>query len=302
MPRSIKFLSAFAVASIAACGTDSTAPTIRTSEVAIPRAAASASSSNIVVTESDIARQIEDTPPTRSWVFYYRVPTSTGAFVSGPGSPPLGVGSFEMGTVLATDKGTLFNYDHVGTRLADITALSYATYRDPASTAPAVELPSMNIEVDFNGPAVAGGYTSLVFEPVYNPTQGAIQSGVWQSWDGIPGIWWSTRPINGCGTPPCYQPWSDILAANPNATILGGFGVNQGSGSAELIAATDALSIEANGSSWTYNFEPFRTPVTKDDCKNDGWQGLRDADGVPFRNQGQCISYVNHRDHESGDT
>jgi hypothetical protein len=68
-----------------------------------------------------------------------------------------------------------------------------------------------------------------------------------------------------------------------------------------LIAATDALSIAANGSSWTYNFEPFRTPITKDDCKNGGWQSVRDADGVPFRNQGQCVSYVNHRDHESGD-
>jgi len=257
------------------------------------------SSGIIVVTESDIARQIEDTPPTRSWVFYYRSPTSTGAFVSGPGTPPLGVGSFQMGTVLATDKGTLFNYDHVGTRLADITALSYATYRDPASTAPAVQLPSMNIEVDYNGPAVAGGYTSLVFEPVYNPDQGAIQSGVWQSWRGIPGIWWSTRPINGCATPPCYQPWSDIVAANPDATILGGFGVNQGSGSGGLIAATDALKISANGSSWTYNFEPFRTPATKDECKKGGWQNLRKADGSPFKNQGDCVSYVNHVNHTS---
>jgi hypothetical protein len=262
-------------------------------------AAASPSSGSIVVTESDIARQIEDTPPTRSWVFYYRSPTSTGAFVSGPGTPPLGVGSFQMGTTLATDKGTLFNYDHVGTRLADITGLSYATYRDPASTAPPVQLPSMNIEVDYNGPAVAGGYTSLVFEPVYNPDQGAIVSGAWQSWRGIPGIWWSTRPINGCGTPPCYQSWSDIVAANPDATILGGFGVNQGSGSGGLIAATDALKIAANGSSWAYNFEPFRTPLTKDDCKNGGWQNLRAADGSSFKNQGQCVSYVNHVNHTS---
>lgn len=287
----------------AACSTEPIAPTLKTSEQAIPigAAAATSSSSNIVVTESDIARQIEDTPPTRSWVFYFRSPTSTGAFVSGPGNPPLGVGSFEMGTVLATDKGTLFNYDHVGTRLADITALSYATYRDPASTAPAVQLPSMNIEVDYNGPAVAGGYTSLVFEPVYNPTQGAIQSGVWQTWNGIPGIWWSTRPINGCAVSPCYQSWNDIVAANPNASILGGFGVNQGSGSGGLIAASDALKISHNGSSWAYNFEPFRTPVTKDDCKNGGWQNLRDAGGAPFKNQGQCVSYTNHQNHDSDD-
>jgi hypothetical protein len=177
-----------------------------------------------------------------------------GAFITGPGNPPLGVGSFQMGTVLATDKGTLFNYDHVGTKLTNITAISYATYRDPASTAPADQLPSVNIEVDYNGPAVAGGYTSLVFEPVYQPTpaqlpvppQDPIQSGVWQSWNGIPGIWWSTRPINGCAVPPCYQQWSDIVAANPDATILGGFGVNQGSGSGGLVAATDALAIRHN--------------------------------------------------------
>jgi hypothetical protein len=302
MARSLKFLGTSALAAIAACSsTDSTGPTVKSSDAVFPiTAAASPSSGSIVVTESDIARQIEDTPPTRSWVFYYRSPTSTGAFVSGPGSPPLGVGSFQMGTALATDKGTLFNYDHVGTRLADITGLSYATYRDPASTAPAVQLPSMNIEVDYNGPAVAGGYTSLVFEPVYNPDQGAIVSGAWQSWRGIPGIWWSTRPINGCGTPPCYQSWSDIVAANPDATILGGFGVNQGSGSGGLIAATDALKIAANGSSWAYNFEPFRTPLTKDDCKNGGWQNVRAADGSSFKNQGQCVSYVNHVNHTSG--
>jgi hypothetical protein len=156
----------------------------------------------------------------------------------------------------------------------------------------------MNIEVDYNGPNVVGGYTSLVFEPVYNPTEGAIQSGVWQTWSGIPGIWWSTRPINGCATPPCYQSWSDIVAANPDATILGGFGVNQGSGSGGLIAATDALTIAAAGSRWTYNFEPFRTPTTKDDCKNGGWENLRAADGSSFKNQGQCVSYVEHTMHE----
>ena len=305
MALTFKFAGAVALVALAACGSDVTAPTLNSSEAALtggPASSSSSSSHTVVVTESDVSRQVEDTPPLRSWVFYTRSPTSTGAFVTGPGNPPLGVGSFKMGTVLATDKGTLFNYDHFGTRLVDITAISYATYRDPASTAPAVQLPSVNIEVDYNGPAVAGGYTSLVFEPVYNPTQGAIQSGVWQSWNGIPGIWWSTRPINGCSVPPCYQPWSDIVAANPNATILGGFGVNQGSGSGGLIAATDALTIRHGGTTWTYNFEPFRTPLTKDDCKNGGWETLRAADGSSFKNQGQCVSYVNHQNHSSEDT
>lgn len=257
------------------------------------------SSGVVVVTESDIARQIEDTPPTRSWVFYTRAATpATGAFVTGPGSPPLGVGSFRTGTALDTDKGTLFNFDHVGARLADINAISYATYRDATSTAPAGQLPSINIQVDANG-AEPGGFTTLVFEPIYNPSQGSVQTGVWQTWNGISGIWWSTRAINGVCATTCYVSWHDIVTANPNATILGGFGVNQGTGNGGLFAATDALELGVSGTRWVYNFEPFRTPATKDDCKNGGWQNLRTADGSSFKNQGDCVSYVNHVNHTS---
>jgi hypothetical protein len=32
----------------------------------------------------------------------------------------------------------------------------------------------------------------------------------------------------------------------------------------------------------------------KDQCKNDGYKNLTDANGEPFKNQGQCVSYSNH--------
>ena len=34
------------------------------------------------------------------------------------------------------------------------------------------------------------------------------------------------------------------------------------------------------------------SPQSKDDCKNGGWQTLRDGNGKPFKNQGDCVSYV----------
>lgn len=34
-------------------------------------------------------------------------------------------------------------------------------------------------------------------------------------------------------------------------------------------------------------------PTTKDECKKGGWQCLSRADGSPFKNQGDCIQYVN---------
>jgi hypothetical protein len=33
-------------------------------------------------------------------------------------------------------------------------------------------------------------------------------------------------------------------------------------------------------------------PATKEDCKQGRWQSLRQATGMPFRNQGDCVSYV----------
>lgn len=306
MARYLRFLSAAAVAmSVAACSADSTGPAL-SSSTSLDKsnggagAGGTTSGGTIVVSESDIARQTEDTPPTRSWVYYSRATTpAVGTFVTGPGNPPLGVGSFEIRSPLETDKGTLFNFDHTGTLLSDIDAISYATYRDPTSTATAGQLPSINIQVDANG-AAAGGFTTLVFEPIYNPSQGAIQDGVWQTWNGINGIWWSTRDINGVCANTCYVSWNDIVAANPDATILGGFGVNQGSGNGGLIAATDALTLGVNGTTWIYNFEPFSAATDKDACKNGGWQTLTTADGAPFRNQGDCVSYVNHVNHTSG--
>ena len=39
----------------------------------------------------------------------------------------------------------------------------------------------------------------------------------------------------------------------------------------------------------------YRVPSKKKDCKKGGWQNLRRHDGATFRNQGDCVSYVNHR-------
>jgi hypothetical protein len=247
-----------------------------------------------VVTEDDVTRQVENTPPTDDWVLYTRAgtPPTAAAFDLGPGEPPLGVGSLRLTTVTGSEKVFLFNYDHVGTALADINEIGYATYRSAGS---GQQVTALNIQVDYNGDA-DGGFTTLVFEPVYNTDQGAVINGEWQTWDADSGRWWSTASINGqCGgaAVACMRTWSQIIANNPDATILGGFGVNQGSGNAGLIASVDALTLGSEGNTVTYNFEPYEVAQTKDDCKNGGWEGLTRADSSSFKNQGDCIQYVN---------
>ena len=38
---------------------------------------------------------------------------------------------------------------------------------------------------------------------------------------------------------------------------------------------------------------PPSTPTVAADCRDGGWTNLADADGHPFKNQGDCVSYVN---------
>jgi hypothetical protein len=60
-----------------------------------------------------------------------------------------------------------------------------------------------------------------------------------------------------------------------------------------LISAADALTLGVDGDIVTYNFEPYQVAANKDDCKKGGWQSVKRADGSSFKNQGDCIQYVN---------
>lgn len=217
-------------------------------------------------------------------------------FASGPVTPPLGAGSLMLVTTDAFGssqaKAQLFNYDYIGTRLADIDALSFDAYRDGSSTNSAVQTISINIEVDFTGDG--SSYTTLVWEPVYNTAQGAISNDSWQSWDAYAsgaGIWWSSRDIPGVCAFNCFVSWENIITANPNAQIIGGFGFNIGSGWAgEFVGYADALTIGVEGDSVTYDFEPKPAyPTSQNDCKDGGW---KDYENPSFKNQGQCVRYV----------
>jgi hypothetical protein len=248
----------------------------------------------VVITEEDIARQAENTPPTKNWVLYTRN-AGNGVFRTGPAAPPSGIGSLETVTPTGNDKVTLFNFDHVGTPLADINQLGYATYRAANPADNDAQLPAINIQVDANG-AAPGGFTTLVFEPIYNTSQGAIQDNTWQTWDAYAGgaaIWWSSNPIPGAPNRDTFVSWNTILASNPDAVIVGGFGINQGSGNPALTASTDVLTIGYDDECVTYDFEPFEVAADKETCKNGGWKTLRRADGSTFKNQGDCIQFVN---------
>lgn len=245
-----------------------------------------------IITEDDVQRAAEGTAPSNAWMLYTRN-VGDAQFVLGPSSPPAGTGSLQFSTPASSDKAWLYNYEQIGTSLSAIDALGYSTYRTVGT---GQQVTSINIEIDFNG-ADTGGYAVLVFEPVYNTTQGLVQDGVWQTWDAFNGgqaKWWSTRAMPGVCAFDCFVTWDTIVQNNPSASILGGFGVNQGSGNPALLAATDNLTIGKGGTPIVYNFERdtppvYTMPTTKDQCKNGGWMTFNPPTG-PFPNQGQCVA------------
>ncbi len=190
-------------------------------------------------------------------------------FVNGPETPPLGVGSLEMGTTASQDKAQLFNYDHIGTLLADIESITYATYRDGSSTNPPAQYPAINIEVDYVGDG--SSYTTLVWEPIYAYGQSNLAVDTWQTWDtmapsqtGFGGGWWSTKDIPGVCPFNCFVDWETIVQNNPDAKIKYGFGVNVGSGwNGVFTGAVDALTLTVNAETTTYDFEPVAPPTGK---------------------------------------
>jgi hypothetical protein len=274
---------------LAACS-DSTSPTVAGKNLKVSAAVSAAG--NPIITEAEIARQTENTPPTKNWVFYTRGTTTSGAFVIGPSTAPFGVGSFNMQTPDGSAKGYLFNFDYVGKSLSNIDAIAYDTYRTAGSDP---QVAALNIEVDINGSA-PGGFTTLVFEPIYNTSQGNITNDTWQHWNAFSGgnaIWWSSNSIPSAPNRDTFVSWSTIVAANPDAVILGGFGVNQGSGNGGLNSSVDGLTLGVSGTTTTYDFEPYVTATSKQSCMNGGWTSVKRADGSSFKNQGDCVSYLN---------
>jgi hypothetical protein len=231
-----------------------------------------------VVSESDIARQPENTQPTRNWVGYTRTGTPPTAlqFVEGPGNPPLGCGSLLLTTLLNGEKVFLFNFDHQGKKLSEIGTISYSTYRIAEAQPQAVA--SINVVIEFDVPGGGKDTATLVFEPVYSPEQGPVVNNTWQSWIASgEGVWWSTEPINGqCkgAVPQCYRSWDEIVADNPDATVIA-VGINQGSGNPGLVSAVDNFTFDGS----TYNFEP--SSDSDGDGSGDACDKDDDNDGVP---------------------
>ena len=145
-------------------------------------------------------------------------PTGAVNWVTGPATPPLGVGSLNLqtgngtvsgdpgnGTMGGDGSAQIDNVNYNGVPLASLTALSYSTY-DTLNNGQQFPYLSLTIETVPGDPT---SEHSLFFEPPYQtpstgsnalPDQGATVMSEWQTWNALTGGWWDNNGIGNPGT------------------------------------------------------------------------------------------------------
>ncbi len=207
--------------------------------------------------------------------------TGTGQMVNGPATPPLGTGSanLNVGAANGDQSVQLRNSDWAGTKLSDLTALSYSTY---ATSYNGAQLPYLTIWICYTASCPGGRNDRLWFEPTYssstagngNPftAQGPVALNTWQTWDTLTGMWYSDSgspnanafPTDPNGPGDHAITLQQFMVAFPNATIRNDTG--QGRGGIRIASGfassgdnfntnVDAFKIGTAAGTTTYDFE-----------------------------------------------
>lgn len=215
-------------------------------------------------------------------------------------------------------KAEVSTFDDFGV-LSDIAATLKAGYSwhkaaggDPAP-APSLKLtfanPDCN-ETPTGLPGVASRcFTTLIYE-VYEQGSGnpAVDTWTRSEVDLNNGYWWISGGFGvengggGCqytsgslrdanGRCPTLARWMTILSPDFAQANLVGVSIGLGSNNPSQIGYFDDVSIDGTLADATYDFDFIAS--TKNQCKANGWKTLKRADGSGFKNQGDCIQYVN---------
>jgi len=151
-----------------------------------------------------------------------------------------------------------------GMLLGDVTRLSFNYTGVPTNGSPRISLP-----IDVTGDGTTDFYA---FISAFHCSDGAGL--VDPIHDSTCTIFYDGGPISG------YPTWAAFVAAHPTWHV----------GATPFVIADDA-------GLWTVSNvhlgEQQAVRGNKDDCKKGGWKDLQRANGSSFKNQGDCIQYMN---------
>jgi uncharacterized repeat protein (TIGR01451 family) len=210
--------------------------------------------------------------------------TGSTSFVTGPATPPLGDGSFQVdiganGDSFVGVRTPEFN----GVLLSSLTSLSYSTFVQAFGSGG--QAPYVLLNVDYDGDTVTDD--QLFFEPVYqtavffpsNP-QGPVALATWQTWDALNGGWWSVSGTAGATPGAGVKSLATIIAAQPTARLTpgatGSLRVMNGCGGAawaNFIGNIDNVTVGVSSVNETFDFEPTPSIIIDDVTQVEGTGG-----------------------------
>ncbi len=236
--------------------------------------------------------------PASGWWFAEEPPSSNNATgeIALDYAAPLGGGSIEM-TLDGTGEGRMLfgTVDYNGTRLDQVTSLSYRSVRTSVDTDNSLSI-ALQVNVDYDG---TDGDTNwqgrLVFEPSFTAGSGEVDTGVWYHWNTLASDarWWMTadaivRGVNvgrACDhNAPCSL--ATILTHYPDAAIhssLGALFFKAGAPWSNFSGQIDDFVIGVAGNETTYDYQvcPDGNPDGAD-IDGDGISDICDAEDAPL--------------------
>lgn len=164
------------------------------------------------------------------------------------------------GSLQLTVSGTgshwgVFNIDHNGTPLSNLTVLSYSTFTNDAARILDPGLQLLINPGNTTGLDAGVTFSTLNFEPYVQPPSDPVVPNTWQTWNVLNGVMWGTHLTGAPQGAPIS--WTTFVADYPNATIKSGVGVGVGSNWTAMVGYVGGLTIGTSAGSTAYIFEPI---------------------------------------------
>ena len=229
------------------------------------------------------------------WLFNRDISTST-PYEFNTSAASIGVGSLYVMPIGATSANKFIGENFLNKAIADVSTIAYDFKIGAGGDATDEEQFYMNVYANF------GVSDDLKFYDCrYNvvPTVGSIAGFTTVTFDPTQAYPVTTRGGASASpfTCPAVPADMNLLSAGSN---IRAFALNVGDTSASdvgLDGYLDNVVVTTNTDVITYDFEPMLTPVNKDECKKDGWMTFN---APSFRNQGDCVSFVQSNGHALG--
>ena len=222
------------------------------------------------------------------WLFNRDVSTST-PFEFNTDEQSIGFGSLYVLPIGATAADKMIAENFLLTPIADVNEITYDFLIGAGGVVADANHFYMNVYANFGESSPTKFYDCR-----YNivPNGGSVSGFTTVTFDPTISYPVTTRTGGSASPHPCPPTPADMDVLSAGSTIRV-IAINVGDTSVNdtgLDGYLDNVVVDTADGVTTYDFEPATTPSNKDECKKGGWETFNTP---VFKNQGDCIQYVN---------